>query len=530
MGYKPLQIKNAAPRSTKNTSLTAGKGINIKDLPQLLNTDFAQVIQNYIIVGDGQLQKRKGLLETFDVGAARPITMLAKGTDDIIVFAFTTTVAAYTISTDTITNIKTGFSINNGFEGARYGDFFFMANGVDRVWRFDLTNLGAGATELTETPTGSQVVRAIGARLFVGEGSSVHYSSIDDGTDPPFTNFTPVDTLADGPGRIDNRQGGTVRAIEPFGQDIIVFQDDGKFAFFINQIDSAGTLSRVDVFRMSRFDFGGARGAKMTSAGMFYFNEAGLWQLVSVGNVQLPLSDQEGLVSVFLGNNFFDDVTFNNADIIEDSLQKLILITAAKNSDTNNLVLAYHIDRKAFTQFIGWNINRFMRDQEDLYGGSALTNTVFQLFQGFDDNGADIGTIYSQEIKLGDFETRQVIKDFYVQGLLSPSTEITIAFNIFDVEGIPRINKKRYTWSTQYNLNGGTGWGTSTWGGSAWAGDQDFANLIESFDGAKIFIRNFQRLTVEFRGGDQLGHVLNWFSAESEVKAKIRRRQLVELT
>ena len=529
--YRPLTIRSTQPRSVTALSSLANKGLNKKDLPQLLDTDFAQIIKNYIIVGDGQLQKRKGIERVFAVAGTEPVTMLEQGTSDIIVFAYATTVAVYTISTDTITNIKTDFSANDRFEGARYGDYFYMANGADKTWYFDLTNLAAGATEIAETPAGSRVVRAIGARLFVGEGSSVHYSSIDDGSDPPFTNFTAVDTIADGPGRIDNRMGGTVRAIEPLGQDIVVFQDEGKFAFFINQIDSAGTLSRVDVFKMSRFDFGGARGAQMTSQGLLYFNRAGLWQLVSIGDMNLPFSDQEGLTSVFLGNTFFDDVTLDEADIIEDRKRKIVLVTAAKNSDTNNLVLAWHYDQnKAFTQFVGWSINRFTSIGDILYGGNSTNTRVYELFKGFNDDTLSIGTDYQQELRVGNLETRQFLRKFYIQGFLSPSTELTVRFNIFDVTGKPVVDKKRYTWSAQYNLNGFDGWGTAGWGGSAWGGDVDFNQLVESFDGIDPFIRNLQRLSVRITGGDVLPHVINWFSAETEVKAKIRRRKLVELT
>jgi len=359
----------------------------------------------------------------------------------------------------------------------------------------------------------------------------VHYSSIDDGTNPPFSNWTPIDTLADGPGRVDNKIGGTVRDIEPFEQDIVVCQDEGKFAFFINQIDSAGVLSRVDVFKMSRFDFGGARGAKMTSQGLLYFNEAGLWQLVSIGTLNLPVSDQEGLTSVLLGNTFFNDVTLGEADIIEDRKNKLVLITAQKNSDTNNLVLAWHYEQnKAFTQFVGWNINRFMKIGETLYGASSTNTRVYELFKGFNDDTLNIGTTYRQEIRQGNLETRQILEQFYIQGFLSSSTELTITFDIYDVDGIPRDNKKRYTWSAQYNLNALDGFGSAAWGSSAWGGDVDFANLIESFDGIRPFIRNFQRVIVEITGGDKLGHILNWFSATSKVKRNIRRRKLTLLT
>jgi hypothetical protein len=247
--------------------------------------------------------------------------------------------------------------------------------------------------------------------------------------------------------------------------------------------------------------------------------------------MNLPFSDQEGLTSVFLGNTFFDDVTLDEADIIEDRKRKIVLVTAAKNSDTNNLVLAWHYDQnKAFTQFVGWSINRFTSIGDILYGGNSTNTRVYELFKGFNDDTLSIGTDYQQELRVGNLETRQFLRKFYIQGFLSPSTELTVRFNIFDVTGKPVVDKKRYTWSAQYNLNGFDGWGTAGWGGSAWGGDVDFNQLVESFDGIDPFIRNLQRLSVRITGGDVLPHVINWFSAETEVKAKIRRRKLVELT
>ena len=128
MSYTPISVKGYKGSPVSATTLMGVKGENRRDLPQLLNPEFAQVIKNYLITADGRLEKRGGLLKIFEVAGTNPVTMLEKWTDNIYIFGYATTVAYYDKSTDTVTNIKTNFSANSGFFGARYGDFFLVSN------------------------------------------------------------------------------------------------------------------------------------------------------------------------------------------------------------------------------------------------------------------------------------------------------------------------------------------------------------------------------------------------------------------
>lgn len=528
--YQPLQVKNPNPKPDTLVSAMATKGENLRQLPQFLDVDYAQKIVNYLVDAEGQLYKRGGLAKIFEVAGNVPITMLKKFTDDIYLFAYGTTVASYTFSTNTVATIKSDFSTSDPFDGARYGDYFFVCNGGDKIGRIDSATLTY--TEVATAPQ-AKVLRVIGARLFAGNlstnESAVAYAQVDDGSDPPFTNWT-VDSLADGPGLVTNRFAGPVRAIEPLGENIVVFYDNGKIAFYINTFDSGGTISKADIFQMSRFDFGGARGAVTTPQGLLYVNEMGLNQLLGVGQPDMPLTDQELNSTYLLGSTYFDDITMTNADIVYNGKNQTCFVTCAKNSSTNNFVFAYNFMNKASTEISGWNINRWLKDNDIIYGAGSVKTAIWQCFTGSDDDGLPIGTEFLQELQTGSLFTRQMLLGCYVQGFLSPSTVINVKFDIYDVTGKLITDKLKYQWTAQYAKNLFDGWGTAQYASSSWGGDQDIAGLVESFDGCRPFIRNYQRIRLHITNSDKLPHTINWVSLQTKVKAPIRRRKMTQVT
>lgn len=524
--YQPIQSKpTSSPTGVVITM--APKGENLHDLPQLLDAQFALKIQNYLISATGQLEKRKGIEKIFEVAGNVKITMLEKYTSDIFIFGYGTTIAKYTISTDTVDTIKADFSSNSGFNGRRYGDYFLVCNGVDKMWRMDNTFTIA---EISASPICDNLLiannRVVALALSTNKGAA-KYSAIDDGTDPPFNNWT-EGTAADTAGTVYFRNAGNIQSAEMLGDQIVVFADDGKWAFFINTIDSAGTLTKIDVFQMYRVDFGGARGAISTSAGLFYVNEAGLWQLTSVGQPNIKFSDQESRVSVLLGDTFFDNLDFTDTTLVHDAKNGFIFISCRKSSSSNNLVLAYNIDNKSFSEIDGWNIERFLNVGQIIYGSSSVKTVVYKCFSGYDDDGLEIGTDYLQELKLGDLSTRQMLMGCYSQGFLSIGTTINVKFDIYNVVGIIKEDKLAYAWTAQSNNNLSNGWGTAGYGLSAWGGDLDVGGLIESFDGCRPFIRNFQRIRLHITSSDKLPHTINWVSLSAKVKAPIRRRKMVK--
>lgn len=574
--------------------MMAKKGVDVRDLPQLLDSNYAQEIVNYTVSADGQLLKRKGLLNLTTIAGNYPVTMMERFTDDIILFAYNTTLAAYVISTDTVTSIKTDFTAST-YEGRRYGDYFFITNKKERPFRISrtlaydaqtanfttgktLTGATSGATAtilqdsdsgatgtltlgnvsgtftdneiITDTVTGSATVNGsltwaaaeltsapragtleiIGPRLYLGnlesDSNAIAYSSTDDSSNPPFNGSWTAGTLGDDPGLVTYRNGGTIRAIRALGQTVIGFGDTGKFGFQVTVQDLGGIETKLDTFIFDRQDFGGARAAISTADGLFYVNELGLWKLISVGQSNVPFSDQEALQSILLGNTYFDNISFSSATMINDEQKRYLYISCANASSVNNFVLAYNLDSQSFSTFNGWNINRFININGTIYGGSSIATTLYQCFEGFDDDGLEIGTEFTQELRLGELYTRQDLIGCYVQGFLSDNGSLTVGFDIYNANGEPTPDRKTFTWTAQYNLDDLTGWGTSEYGRSAWGGDNDYANTIESFDGCRPFIRNVQRVILHITGSDTLPHIINWVSLQAKQKVAIRRRHL----
>lgn len=651
----------------------AKRGENLRDLPQLLSQDFALKVVNYIITSEGGLIKRKGLEKLEEIAGNKAVSMLTKYTDDLYMYAYDTTLAVYSKSADTSTVIKADFSANTGFDGQRYGDYFFIVNGEDPLGRIDrratfnaqsqtymtidnISTGGADQFDLGETVTGAggatgvvidktqagatgsltlnaivgtfideevitggvsgttanidvigfqlgdtisggtsnatavilekpaddgsigtlvlgrisgtfvngevisggqsqsatltsavtynytsvtagptaKVLKVIGSRLFAGnlkgdavDAASVRYSETDTGTNPPFTAWS-NQTNATAGGSVNFKGGGDVLVIENLGGSPVVFQENGKFAFSIDTIDSGGTLTKVETILLDRTDYGGSA-ALNTKEGLFYVNESGLFRLVGLGNQDIPFSDQEEDVSVLLGNNYFNNINLSNANLVYDERQKTLFITCARDSATNNFVIAYNVDQKAFSELSGWAIRRFMNDNGTIYGSSSVATKLYECFTGYDDDGLNIGTEYYQELQVGGVFDRKALTHTYIQGFLSQSTQIQIRFDIYDRTGRFVPDKRKYLWEAQLGNNLSDGFGTASWGISAFGGDIDLANTVESFDGRETKISSFQRLRVRLTSGDKLPHAVNWLSVLTNVKSNIRIRKLTKL-
>jgi len=673
--FRPLNVP-FSPSSTQATSLMAPGGMNKRDLQLLLGVENAVQVTNYLIRGEGELEKRGGLSSLTDQAGINGVSMIKEFTSDIIIFGFATTIAAYEISTGTYTALKTDFSTNTGFDGARYGDYFFVVNGIDSMYRFYreiaanfsynasgtntiyfnsqtsnftvgqvLTGGTSGATatitaqtdsgtsgNLTVTPvngtafqlgetitdplggsaqvgtintitTGSRVtgatsgatanvieisggggstqtlvlgringtfqsgevltgdqstgigrvlttsavtwsnsavsdapigsvVSVIGNRLYVGnikdDTSAVAYPEADTGANPPFSGWTDSSTSTDG-GTVRYRSASTVNSITNLGPYVQVFSDEGRFTFFTDVLDSGGSIVKKDDFIDSRIDFGGDRGAITTEKGIFYANEAGIHQLISTGQTDVPFSEQSLEITNLLGDDYFTSIDFSDADMVYDQKQRYLFVTCARASETNNLVIGYSFDNKAIIEIQGWNIKRFLNINHQIYGSHTDKAEIFKLFDGFLDDGRKITTELYQEVRIGELYTRQSIEKFYIQGRFSETTNLNIDFDIYDAEGEFVQALKSYTMTTQIlgNMGGGVGYDEIGYDG-AYEDDPSTAEdgLINAFDGAAPGIKNAKRVLVRITSTDASPHKLNWMNVQGRIKAPIRRRQL----
>lgn len=381
----------------------------------------------------------------------------------------------------------------------------------------------------------ASVMQIVGNRMYLGDlsddESAVAYCGFDDGDNPPFGNssWTAGDGIENG-GRLQYRNGGRVRAIRGMGGLIVVLQDDGKFAFSVDAYESSGTFYKTENTQLNRRDFGGSRASVVTDEGMFYANEAGIWQLASVGQTNVPFSNQEyNLTGELLGKTYFNNITLDDADMTYDPQNRIIMLTCAKNSNTNNFVIVYNIDSKAFSFFTGWGIKRFYSDVNTIYGLDASTMRVYKCLDGYNDDGEDISRVYQQEINFGTLFNKNTVKGCYVQGLLSTTSSIDVRFDMYDETGSLVSNSAQFTWTCQLpDVSGG--YGEVGYGESAFGGDSDLNELINSFDGCRPFVRSAQRVVLRITSQGQDMHAISWVSLLAELGPPIRRRKMARIS
>ena len=665
MAYSPISVSVRDTTSAK-TSMMATKGINNRTFSRFLDPEFAQSMKNYLMVEEGKLEKRPGLEDQGVLSGGDAMEMSVKYLDNLYIQGYGTTVSIYDRSAGTNTTLKTDFSSAGRFRGVKYGDYFFVTNGVDtpqRIYRqltADLsyvntgtnyltyssqtvdftvgqivtgTNSGARGTitadsddgvtgvltitdldsvpfepgeplsggaggaatlstvnalavgdrvqgqtsnalatvlEITNPGQDSQVIvlgavdgtlqngedilalgdlpgrstltsaltaqisstnipkcrnlavwgnRMVAVGLLTDE-SACQYSDVDDGSNPPFNSWT-EGTAATAGGKIYFRNGGRYNFALVLGDWVVVFQDKGKFAFTTNTLDSGGTISKYEETAMTRIDFGGSDGI-MTPYGAFYVNEAGLWNLVSVGQNDVPFSDQEALTSETLGFNYFDDINFSNAALVHDARRSYLYIACGKGSDTNNHVIAYNLKTKSFQEFTNWNISTFLNDDQTIYAGSAVATKFFEV-TGAEDDGEPIPTEFIQEINLGDLNTRNKLDRFDIEGALSEGSEIEIDFDIYDAMGCYEASKVNATFTAQCLAVGGDGFDADPFAGHFDGDSTDSEGLVNATGQINPKIANFTRLIIRLTSNDRLPHIIYWFRCEGRIKAKTRK-------
>lgn len=522
--FLPNRAKAPQYKHTQPISLVGKSGLNYKDLAEFLNPAFALVNENFFVQNNRGLSKRGGIIKLKEILGSKPITMLEywKG---YYIFGYDKTVAAFNPTTGVVTNIKTDWTTNDKFSGAPYGDYFYVGNAGNKINYITESSGVFTITEITAAPKAS-IIRAIGPRLYATDGKIVYYCDVDTGANPPFTGWTIAETATAG-GQVSFRNAGTINSICSIGDIVVCFGDTGKFAFRLNiQSDGTGIVVKIEEVIIDRVDMGGASGAITTPKGVFYVNQAGLWQLISLGQPNIAFSDQETLTSVNLGTEYFKDISLDSADLIYYARYNTILITCAKQSAQNNHVITYNPEIQAFSTFRNWNIGRWMTINNEIYAGSSVKTAIYHCFAGTSDDGAAITAKYQQELKCGNLWTRQMLYGGYIKGLLSPLSVVNVSLDIHDITGKLQTNKVNYDWKAQTNLNKIDGWGNAQWGGSAWGGDVDNSGLIESFDGFHQFIRNLQRIRVNIIESSLLPLQIDWFSLDARTKTDIRRRKM----
>jgi len=393
------------------------------------------------------------------------------------------------------------------------------------------------AIDLVGDATPARYCKVISDRLLTwnlkGNAAGWEYSDRDNGDNPPFTNFT-TGSGFDDPGSGYYRNGITALTAEQIGDIIFIGFEKGWHAFTITQTEIGGVISKYDQ-AVQTSSTSGIQRAKMTEVGLIACGDFGIKRLVSLGQSDIPYSEQWETLTEQLGEDFFDDADFTDADIDYDADKGYIYVTYRKDSATNNYVLAIKANQTGVessvydgaTSFItGWNILKFLRKSDGLYGTSAVTGGTYKLFDGESDLGSAIYCQYLQELNFGGLTEAFDLNEFYCAGKLTSASTLTVSFDRYDRTQRFFERERSYTWNkTNTYPSGASGWGSSAYGSSGYGGSTT-GGLIEDYTGGNIKLRSNMRILVRFESNDYSDHTLSWFSAVSTVTTPIRRRTL----
>lgn len=528
MTYVP--IKAPASRNMRRyTSITPVKGQNNRVFSALLSPQDALVVQNYIPDAEGKLIMRKGRTDLFSQDDVVGYDFYIRFTSDTFIFAKGTSVYARNEDTGVITTIKSDFSANDGFYGLRYGEYFFVVNGVDKMWRIDsslaITEVAASPVMISIYVTGNRL-----AGVLASDTTQLQYSEIDDGSNPPFDAWT-TGVNADEGGTIGYRNAGKINDVLFLGNNYICLCDYGKWGFYIDQQDVGGTVTKIDQDVFSNQDLGGFKGI-VTEKGIYYVNEGSIMNLISVGQPNIPYSKQESNIAYQLGPSFFENADFSTADLAYDDTNEMLYIAyRTQGVGPNNKFLAYNTNTQAFAQFTNWPIKSFYTDFDGtLYGTSSVSSKVYTLFDGYTDGGLEISTMYYQEITgIGDYNTAKDLIKFMVQASLSPSSSITFSYDIWDYYNVFQPNVHSYCMTLQNEPLSADGYGEVSYGSGGYGGNPDETDsTIGAYDTYKPMIRNFQRIFLRLSSSSIVPHTINMFMADVKEKSYIRIRNIVQ--
>ena len=362
------------------------------------------------------------------------------------------------------------------------------------------------------------------------------YSNADTGTNPPFTDWTSASGF-NSPGAGYYRNGKEALTFALIGDIYFLGFSKGWYAFTITQTEIGGVSSKYDQ-TVQTSDLG-MRKVLMTDVGLIACGDFGVKRLVSLGQPNIPYSEQWETLTEQLGEDYFDDVNFDSSDIVYDDKRGYIYVACAKGGGTTgNYILAIKADLAgtetdvktgAVSFFTGLNPYRFMKKDGDIYFTSSIDGLGINLFEGENDLGVAIYSQYYQELNFGTVTDSFNLDEFKLKAELSPATTITLTFDTFDENGYFEETRREYSITTTNSYTGGGGWGGAPWGSSGWGAGGTASGLVYDAKEAMPKLRNLTRVRVRFESADTADHILAIFSARVSITHATRGVRLAQV-
>lgn len=580
-----LQLRS--PQRQASTTTGSTRGINRRDMSELMDLENALEVINCRSTADARLVKSKGFKTEKNFGS-NVITFYHDWGKNFFIFTQDKKIIVEDLRDNTLTTVEENLN-GEFFVGIKYDDYFFIGSKDDQLRRIekriildDTTGIDSGATvvynnnsygEVLEVVTDEYVVvketspnkldvntndkidfdnteytftgyeiisvkideapapnalKLFETRLTaLSEGIS-YYSRVDVGSNPPFTDWT-ESTVPDDAGNVRFSSGGEGVALGRIGDYIYVLQENGEFAYDTREIDSSGVAKKIDVGVMSRITGGGSSALIHGNKGIFYLGKTGVWNILTLGIKDQVQTEQYFNISKQLGTDYFRDINLDaRPDMFMDDGEELIYITFAKNSEINNTVLVYDIINQSYTELKGWNIQKFYKRGIDIYGTSSIDGKVYKLFTGHSLDGRPMTVKYEQEVKMGDIESRKTLLQLTVQANMTEGQKIIIELDARKTDGQLVRNVVRLQVNAGGNQTNLKGYLKTEYGGALGGVSKENDLVYTLADSAKK-VRNFKSLIFRLTETSIHPFEFNFARFEYMEGSKITKRKITTL-
>lgn len=327
------------------------------------------------------------------------------------------------------------------------GTLAFKAAGATRsCFGVQITITGTGEVytddflgNLTGSAGGTGTINyATGAYTLSNAGVGTATYRWEDSNAKGVTDFTKSATRVAGEGfMFPQDQGGDAILNILIGQDGAYYslKKQSAYRLYIDQSDTMGTSTENKLYR-NDIGIPNFRAAISTSKGIVFINTA------NPDNPELtilqrnPLGDNIEPVVLF---PHFDFSLYDYSDCAIDTYDSYITIACKEQGSVyNNVILL--CDMTAKTVDITYYPARiFAKDNGILYVGSPISESVFKVFNGFDDEGYVIDNFWTGRGETYKAEFLKKFKRLRLAGFIDPNQEVDVYVS-FDDGGFELVN------------------------------------------------------------------------------------------
>ena len=339
----------------------------------------------------------------------------------------------------------------------------------------------AGGTGTINYTTGAYTLSVAGA------GTAAY--QWEDSNQKGITDFTKSATRLAGEGFIVRQDAGgdAIKVVIPLAGAYFSLKSSSCYQFTLDTTD----LSPTNIIFRTNIGVKTLRSAIGTGTGILYLNTA------NPTYPQLEILKQNAFGDSFDTKPLFPHFKwsdFGYSDVCVEAWDSYALVACTSDSTENNrLIMADTATDTVDVTYYG--VRCFSKNAGYLYGGDPVSQTTYELFTGFDDNGLALTNEWIGRGELYGTDKLKKVKRQRYKGLITPDQAVQVYLSTdkddFELVGSILGSGEYVDYTTSYAI-GTTMIGTSTLGGDDQVGAYNF------FMELKVSTGKFRKRNVKF--------------------------------